>query len=290
MFKYEPSVSFDKKLVFYLNFLLVIIVMYSFLLKISLKYFFYFNIILTLVFSYVFFRKSRELSKILIVSNLFIFFYFLSPQVSEFLFDLLGRSSQFLVLFYNFIIAYIFLVFSGLHKHFLGNLRMFSWRIFFIVMLVGFFFSLLFVFANEPVSILLQDVSGPDMLMSLIAIASIAFLVGLNEQMIFSGLFFNMYKKLSSPFHATIYTSILFVAFHFIRFDFLYDFYSQYSSFLSPIYIAVYYILLFLFMMSALYFYSLDTKKYKGNFFYPFILHVSTDFFLFAFYYFTYLR
>ena len=96
----NKSVFFlEKKAVFLINFILVVLVILSFLFNINLKYFFYFNITITFFLSYFFFKHSRKLAKMLIVTNIFIFFYFLYPNVSSYFSELFGAESYIFIIF-----------------------------------------------------------------------------------------------------------------------------------------------------------------------------------------------
>ena len=56
----------------------------------------------------------------LILTNMFILFYFLFPEVSFFLTSLFGKQSYLLIILYNVFIAYLFLAMSGYKNLFLG--------------------------------------------------------------------------------------------------------------------------------------------------------------------------
>ncbi len=146
MFKIKSIFEFEKKLVFLINFFMVIIVILSFLFHWKLQYFFYFNIILTLLIAYLFFKRSRHLSKELILTNLFIFFYFLYPNVSWFFTELFGNDSYIYILFYTILISYIFLLFSGEHKNFFGNIKNINFPLSLVIILIGIFIGFLFFF------------------------------------------------------------------------------------------------------------------------------------------------
>lgn len=254
--------------------------------QISLSYFFYINIILTLFLAYLFFKKQKEISKLIMITNLYIFFYFLSPGISSFLFDYLGSSSQFLTLFYILVLSFIFLIFSGFQKSFLGAVGKLNFALSFLVVLLGAVFGLGFILLQEPVGALLYDISTTDTLISLFSLASIAFLIALSEQLAFSGIFFNAYKKVISEHKAKLFIAALFVLFHFLKFDILSQHYALVSPYFSPFYLTGYYLLLFFFMYIALQLYTLKSDRYKGSFLYPLLLHFVTDFFLFTYFYF----
>jgi len=279
--------DFEKKLVFLVNFFLILIIICFFLFNLEMKYFFYFNIILTFILSYIFFQRSRKLSKTLILTNLFIFFYFLYPSISQFLYELLGVESYVFIIFYNIFISYIFLVFSGNHKNFFGDIKKTNFKFLFIIIVVGLSLGLFFYFLKEPIPSIFLDVminnSNTDIILFLLFNS---FIVALSEQMIFSGFLFNTYKKLTTKYEAIFHTSIIFVLFHLLRINILINYYFKEFKEMFILYLVSYYFLLFLFMFLALYLYSLKTKKYEGNFTYPLFLHFAADFSLFFFYYF----
>lgn len=280
----DRTINHEKKSVFLINLLLVILVILSFLYEVSLKYFFYFDIILTFILSYFFFKRSRKLAKMLILTNLFIFFYFLYPNVSSFLTALLGVQSYIFIIFYNILIAYSFLYFSGNAKSLLGNFKKFNLAIFSSIFLFGLGFGLLFYLIKEPIPSMFTIFSA-DLVPALGFLVMTSLLVAFSEQMIFSGFLFNVYRELTSKFDAFFQVSIIFVMFHLLRFEILVKHYYVYFNDFYIIFISLYYVLLFLFMFSALYLYSFKGKKFEGNFFYPLILHFGADLGLFIFYF-----
>jgi membrane protease YdiL (CAAX protease family) len=284
MLNLEPSLQFEKRSVFYINFFLIILVILSLLYNISLKYFFYFNIFTTLLISYFYFKKSRELAKYLIVTNMFIFFYFLYPDIAWFFTEIFNSSSYVFIVFYNILIAFIFLSLSGHKEDLLGNFSKFKSKIFASILLLGTAFGLIFTIIKEPIPSLFTDVinSADSSIIGFIIFSS--FLVAFSEQIIFSGFLFNIYSKLTSKKDAIYQASIIFVLFHLLRFEILVKHYFVNFNELFLIYLIAYYVMLFIFMVTALYLYSFKSKKYQGNFFYPVALHFAADFSLFLFY------
>ena len=284
MLNLNPSLNFEKRSVFYINFIFIIMVILSLLYNVSLKYFFYFNILTTLFLSYFYFKKSRQLAKYLIVTNLFIFFYFLYPDIAWFFTEIFNSSSYVFIVFYNILIAFIFLSLSGHKEELLGNFTKFKSKIFASILLLGAAFGLIFTLIKEPIPSLFTDVinSSDSSIIGFIIFSS--FLVAFSEQMIFSGFLFNVYSKLTSKQDAIYQASIIFVLFHLLRFEILVRHYFVNFTDLVLIYLFAYYIMLFLFMVTALYLYSFKSKKYSGNFFYPVALHFAADFSLFLFY------
>lgn len=275
----------EKKSVFLINFILVILVIMSFLFDISLKYFFYFNVIVTFFLSYFFFKHSRKLAKMLIITNLFIFFYFLYPNIANYFSELFGAEGYIFIIFYNILIAYLFLFFSGYHKDFLGNLKKTNIVILAIIILVGLVFGLFFTLIKEPIPTIFTSFNDENGIEVIKFLFISSFLVAFSEQMIFSGFMFNVYKNLTSKHEAFYQTAIIFVMFHLLRFEILVKHYYLNFNNLYIFYIAAYYLFLFAFMLTALYFYSFKTEKYEGNFVYPVILHFMADFGLFLFYF-----
>lgn len=282
-FKFQNILDFEKKSVFLINFFLIVLVILFFLFDWNIKYFFYFDIILTFFLSFFYFRKSRKLAKTLIVTNMFIFFYFLYPKVSYFLQALFGNESYIFIIFYNILIAFIFLYFSGNNKTFIKNIKKFNLKMFGLLILIGLFFGFLFALIKEPVPSLFINFSENGLFGIIGFLLFNSFIVAFSEQMIFSGFLFNVYEDMSSKFDAYFQTSILFVLFHLLRFKVLVSHYYIYFNDWFILYISLYYIFLFFFMLTCLYFYSLKGKKYSGNFLYPVIIHFMADFSLFIF-------
>lgn len=284
MFRIKNTIDFEKKSVFLINFFLTTYIIFTFLFSWSLELFFYVTIFLTLGVSYIFFKRSRKVAKTLIVTNLFIFFYFLSPQVSNFLHELFGVQSYLYVLLYSIILAYIFLVFSGNHKKFLGDWKKFDVRILGVIIVIGIFLGLLFYMIKEPIPSFLFDSYQGSLVSTLGTIALSSFVIALAEQMIFAGFLFNSYRGLTTKSDAYFQTAIIFFLFHILRFELLVQYYFLNFDILFIFYISAYYLALFMFMLLALALYSYHGSILKGNFFYPLALHFVTDFSLFAFY------
>lgn len=273
------TLELEKKSVFFINSSLIILMVIFFLYQIPTVYFFYLNIFLTFVLSYIFFKKSKKLSKYLIITNMFIFFYFLYPNVATYLYELFGEESYSFILLYNILISYIFLLFSGHHKDFLKNIKNFNIKIFGIIILIGYVLGLFFYFVKEPVPI--QILFNPVMPNYFIKTTIFTLVLALSEQIIFSGFLYNMYKQLTTKREAIYQVSTVFVLFHLLRFENLITAYIKNFETTFLLLIAAYYILLFFFMVIALYFYDFKSKKNSGNFIYPLTLHFITDLTLF---------
>jgi membrane protease YdiL (CAAX protease family) len=284
MLKESLTLKIEKKLVFLINLLMILLIITFFQFNWDLQYFFYFNVIFTLIVSFIYFKKSKSLSKELILTNMFIFFYFLYPNVAWFFTALFKNESYIYILFYTIIVSYVFLILSGEHKKFVKNIYSIKSSLIFISLLLGFFFGFLFFLIKEPLPNLFLDIlSEGTFMQTFIFLIAVSFLIALSEQMIFSGFLYNSYKKLSSKKFAFIETSTIFVLFHFLRIEILYNYYKfQFPDFFI-FYLLAYYFLLFFFMIVALYLYSLSGKNYKGSFLYPVILHFGADLGLFLF-------
>lgn len=285
MFDFKRVIDIERRAVFLINFFFVLLVIFSLLYNVSLEYFFYFNLLFTFVVSYFFFKRSKALAKALIVTNLFIFFYFLYPSISWFLSEVFMAQGYVFIIAYNVLIAYLFLTFSGNRDKLLGNFKGFKMSIFFCIILLGIVFGLLFAIIKEPIPTLFTEVAHNGTLSLLSFLLFSSFAVAFSEQMIFSGFLFNTYRSLNgSKFDAYYQTALIFVLFHLLRFEILVKHYFTNFNEWYLIFISAYYILLFVFMITALYLYSFKSKKYEGNFVYPVMLHFMADFGLFLFY------
>jgi hypothetical protein len=256
----------------------------SFIIDLSLSYFFYVNVIGTIILSYIFFKRSKILSKALILTNMFILFYFLYPNIESFLYELMGTRSFFYILFYNIFIATVFIFFSGLHKTFLGDYKKLNVKILSFAIFISFFIGFAFFLIKEPVPPNFVNFSEP-IFIALRGIIFSSFVVALSEQMIFLGFLYNTYTKLSSKKDSIYQVAVIFVMFHMLRFENLIAFYKANFGDLFMIFIILYYLFLFLFIMISIHFYTLKGKKYTGNFIYPLAIHMVADFTLFFMYY-----
>lgn len=289
MFKLASIFDLEKNSLYMMNMLLVLLVMITTFYNISFKFFFYFTVFATFFLSYFYFKKSKDLTKFFILSNLFILFYFLSQGVSYFLFDLFNMRSYMLIFLYNITIVFIFLIFSGLIKNYLEGIKNIKISLLLIVFLFGFIFGFLFFLIKEPVIGSFLDVSSTSLLYSISLLAFNSFMIGFIEQSTFGGFFYNMYKKFFSKSKSMHYTAILFALFHLANIVFLIEHYKSYLginfSFLG---ILAYGFLLYIFMYFAIYLYTLKGKKYTGCIVYSIILHFCADFSLFLLYYFLF--
>lgn len=272
-------IDLEKRSLFYINSALIVLMIFFIFYEIPTRYFFYLLITITFILSYVFFKHSKKLSKYLIITNMFIFFYFLYPIIGEFLYELLGEESYTFILFYNILIAYIFLLFSGHHKNLLKRIKEFKLSIFLIIILIGIIYGIFFYLVKEPVPI--QSLFNPYLPGFFTKAAIFTLILAISEQAIFSGFLFNVYKQLTTTKESYFQVSTIFVLFHLLRFENLIVSYIHNFETTYLLIIIAYYIFLFLFMLTALHLYNFKSKKYSGNFIYPVILHFTTDFTLF---------
>ena len=273
------TIELEKKSVFFINSILIILMIIFFLYDIPTSYFFYLNIILTFILSYLFFKRSKKLSKYIILTNMFIFFYFLYPHISSFLYALLGEESYIFILFYNILIAYLFLLFSGQNKNLLNDIKKFSFKILGLVVIIGLLFGLLFYFVKEPVP--LNSIFNPMGSSYMIKVIFFTLILAISEQIIFSGFLYNTYKDLTHKKEAYFQVAVIFILFHMLRFESIIVNYVHNFNTYYLLLIAAYYILLFLFMLASLHLYNFSSKKYSGNFIYAVMLHFITDLFMF---------
>ncbi|MFW5705037.1 MAG: type II CAAX prenyl endopeptidase Rce1 family protein [Nanoarchaeota archaeon] len=274
----------EKKAVFFVNVVLILYVIISIFFSISLKYFFYINLILTLILSYIYFKTSKKVSKALILTNMFILFFFLSPVFFSFLHDLFGSKSYIIILLYNIFIASIFLFFSGFFHELFTGIKNFKFKLLLLVALIGFGTGFLFWLIKEPVPEVILNVGSGSIIFSTLSVALGSLIVALSEQIIFVGFLYNSYKRLVSKKTAFYQVSTIFVLFHFLRIESLLAFYKLNFGMFHIIFIVLYYLFLFFFMKIALYLYTFKGKKYSGNFVYPVVLHAMADFTLFFLY------
>ena len=165
----------------------------------------------------------------------------------------------------------------------MGDFRKFNFKLFLLIILLSIFFGFLFALIREPIPAMFESIFRKGFWKALFFLAGSSFVVAFSEQIIFTGFLYNTYSKLTSKYDAGIQVSILFVMFHILRFKILVNYYHTVFSGAYLFYLLLYYLFLFVFMITCIYFYSLNSKKYKGNFFYPVTIHFITDFSLFVF-------
>jgi len=252
---YSRILSIEKKGLFYINFLLIVFVIISFTLKIPLKYFFYFDIILTLIISYLYFLKSKKLSKILIITDIYIFFIFLLPFIEGFLFQLFYFSSYYIRVFYNLFVTYLFINFSNTEKR-VFRVDKLSWKKTFYIFIFSIFMGFLFFLVKEPAPPILYEFVKHNTLDNLSSLVLNSFLVALSEELMMIGIFYLSYKQLTNSLNAKFQAALIFVMFHIIRFSNIVKFYFINFRSYYLVYSIVYYFLLFIFMVFALHFFE----------------------------------
>lgn len=272
----------EGELVFLVNFLLILLVMFFINNNWDMSYFFYLLMGVTFIFGFVFFKTSKDITKSLILTNLFIFFYFLYPFFSEFFSVFFNVGGFFFVLFYNIIIAFIFILFLGEQRNFIGDIKRTSFGILFLTLFSGIFFGGVFYLIDEPIPLeLFGFVSDFDLLGFFVFVAFFSLMIAIGEQMIFTGFLYNVYSKLTSKWNAFIQVALLFSLFHALNLDKIIEHFGG-DGVNSMIFIFLYFIFLFIFMLLALMLYTFRWKKYNGNFLYPVLFHFVVDFILFT--------
>ncbi len=273
----DEVLSLEKRLVFIINFFLIVLVILIFVFNIHLKYFFYIDILVTLFVSYLFFLKSKRVSKDLIITNLFIFCIFLFPFVEKYLYILFGSSSYFIRLFYLLSVSYIFIQVTGSYKE-IYRVKGTSFKVISLILIVSLFFGMIFYSLREPYPLEFKEFLKTNSLSSFFAILFNTFSIALTEELMIIGVFYSVYKSLTSRFNAISQASIIFLLFHLIRFYNLAKYYFVTFGKNFLFYLVSYYIALFVFMVVSLNFYSFKREKYKGNILYSIIFHALTDF------------
>ncbi|MCA9487275.1 hypothetical protein H6501_03910 [Candidatus Woesearchaeota archaeon] len=274
----------QKKIVFALNLFLVVYVIISFFFNFSLASFFYINILVTLLVSYIIFKTSKELSRLVIITNLFILFYFFYPQLSSLFFLFFNNKNEFFILFYVSLLGFVFLLFSGYHKELFKNFTKVSPSVVGITALLGLCFGVLFYVIKEPIPSIFSSTMTTNIPQFTLFLAVSAFFVALSEQLVFTGFLFSVYRKLTQELDAYLQTAVMFVLFHLLRFKLLVVHYYKIFATSYLYYISAYYLLLFIFLLVAIYLRTFTSKKYNGLFTYTILFHFFTDFSLLLLY------
>ncbi len=280
--------SIKNQNIFLINFFLMILLILVFFFNFPIKYFFYIDITITFIISYFFFKKSKELSKSLIVTNLFIFFLFLFPYLEDFFKYFFGaETSVYIRIFYNLFIVYLFVELSGnLNKLLIFN--KISLRNIFKISLFGLFLGIIFFVLREPLpkNLYVGHITLSSILNFLFNTLSISIL----EEFMIIGIFYLTYRKVVKKYDAIYQSGLIFILFHLIRFKNLtiYYFYNFQNIFL--IFLILYYFALFIFIIISINLFEPTFKIFKKfiknkerNIIYPVILHMLTDFFLVLF-------
>lgn len=262
--------------VFIINFLFVIAMILFFYFNYSTKYLFYILIGTTFVLSYLMFYKHKIFSKGIILTNLFVYFYFLYPYIGRLTSELFTSLSTYILILYTLFLAYILLEFSGRKEDVLNSV--FNTKITYILLtiLIGFVFGIIFYLVGEPIpsSVFTQDSSLP---MLIFQIFIISFLIGISEQLLFTGFLYNTYVSMTRPADAQIQTSLLFVAFHMLRIEVIIASFFTVFMQLAYLYLFLYFLALFIFMNISIILYR-GLKNIKGSFVYSVVFHTIVDF------------
>lgn len=261
--------------VFIVNFFFVISMIISFYFNYSSKYTFYTLIFTTLLLSYVMFKKHRKFSKGIILTNLFVYFYFLYPYVGNFTYELFSEASNYILILYTLFLAYLFLEFLGKRLEVLSSIFNTKFQYLALSLLFAFLFGILFYFVGEPVPFSLFTQSS-SLSILIVQILLFSFLVGISEQLLFTGFLYNTYSSMTRPIDAQIQTSLLFVAFHMLRIEVITESFLVQFIELAYVYIFLYFLALFVFMNVSILLFR-GFKKIKGSFTYSVIFHTIVD-------------
>lgn len=266
--------------IFGINFFFVIMMILTFYFQWNLELFFYSLIFTTLVLSYLMFSKFRVFSKGIILSNLFVYFYFLYPYIGVFSTQYFPQISTYILILYTLFLSYILLEFLGKKEEILKTIPNISVTPIVFVFLGSFLVGAIFFFVGEPIPKEIFSIEqGATNL--ILYILFLAFLIGISEQLLFTGFLFQTYKTMTSEMEAQIQTSILFVAFHMLRIQaVIASFVLVYGS-NAYFYMTLYFLALFLFMNISILLYrgfTFKGKQIKGSFTYSVIFHTLVDF------------
>ncbi|MCH8519367.1 MAG: hypothetical protein LAT82_01290 [Nanoarchaeota archaeon] len=110
----------------------------------------------------------------------------------------------------------------------------------------------------------------------------LALLIGISEQLLFTGFVYNTYKTMTTELDAQIQTSILFVAFHMIRIQVLIESFVTFYFELAYVYLILYFLALFIFMNISIMLFR-GYKNVKGSLLYSILFHTFVDFSLILF-------
>lgn len=262
--------------VFTINFFFVIAMILFFYFQYNIEYIFYSLITTTFILSYIMFKKHKVFSKGIILTNLFVYFYFLYPHVGRLSYELFSDASTYILIFYTLFLAYIFLEFSGKKNLVIDSILNYKLSYLLLTVLIGFMFGIIFYFVGEPIpsSMFLEESTLPSIVLNIFIIS---FLIGISEQLLFTGFLYNTYASMTHPIDAQIQTSLLFVAFHMLRIEVIIASFFTVFMKLAYIYLFLYFVALFVFMNISILFYR-GIKNYKGSFIYSVLFHTIVDF------------
>ncbi|MFP4402022.1 MAG: hypothetical protein ACLFPL_02225 [Candidatus Nanoarchaeia archaeon] len=264
--------------VFFLNFLFVVAMILIFYFQLELKYFFYGVIITTFIFSYLTFSKYRKFSKGIILSNLFIYFYFLYPYIAEFFSQINPQLTNYILILYTLFLALILLEFLGKKNEVLQTIYNVNFKRLLQICLFAIPFGILFYLVGEPIPREIFSIDS-SLINTILHALFVAFLIGVSEQFLFTGFVHNMYSTMTSKVDAQIQTSILFVLFHMLRIKVIMgSFVLMYNQF-AYLMILCYFLALFIFMNISIYLFR-GSKHFKGSIVYSVLFHTLVDFIL----------
>lgn len=262
--------------VFLINFLFVIAMILHFYFEYSTQYLFYILTGVTFVLSYIMFYKHKKFSKGIILTNLFVYFYFLYPHIGRFSSELFPNLSTYILILYTLFLAYILLEFSREKEIVLKSIFNTKMNYILLSILIGFVFGIIFYLVGEPIPS--EIFAGESTLPSLILnIFIISFLIGVSEQLLFTGFLYTTYASMTRPIDAQIQTSLLFVAFHMLRIEVIIASFFTIFLELAYLYLFLYFLALFVFMNISIILYR-GIKNMKGSFAYSVIFHTIVDF------------
>ena len=261
---------------FLLNFIFVIAMIVIFYFELKLDYFFYILIIITGLVSYYFFDKNKTFSKGVVLTNLFVFFYFLYPFIAQFLSQTIPQISTYALILYTLFLAYLFLEFLGKKEKVLNTIKNSKVSIILLLIPLSLVSGFIFYSVGEPIPREAID-THTSITSIIISVFVLALLIGISEQLLFSGFVYNTYKTMTSNLDAQIQTSILFIAFHMIRIQVLIESFVLYYFELAYMFLTIYFLCLFIFMNICIKLFE-GSNKFKGSLLYPIIFHTLTDF------------
>ena len=273
-----------QKSVFSMNLLFVVLAIIIFHFKLTLQYFFYALIISTFILSFLSFNIKKECSKGIILTNLFVFFYFLYPYIAQFLYGFLEQYTIYVLIAYTLTLGSILLELSGKREVVFLSFKLCKFKYILVLIPVAIIFGILFNFLGEPIpQEILINSSSISLLLVQILILSLC--IGVSEQLLFTGFLYNTYSSLSKPIFAQLQTAILFVFFHMLEIGVLVLTFSTLFGSLHLLYLVLYVICLFIFMNIAIMLFrgfSINVfgkvREIKGSLTYSILFHIIVDF------------
>ena len=260
---------FKREIVFYSNIFFVLFFIFSVYFELSLKWFFYIVTLLCLVFGYVLFRESKTLSQKFILSNMFLMSLLLTSLIFS-SFEIFGTKTSFFILLCNLGITCVFISLSKSFRF--VNFGIPSFGKVGFVGLLGVVFGVVFFLIQEPVYALKVLYNYNYDFLGLVFFIIVATLL---EQLIFIGFFFDNYCLLYSRRNSFVFSSLLFVLFHFLYLKIVLQNFMAFFLNFSFLFFGAYCVLLFLFMYVSILLYSSFCQK--KSFFYSVFFHFVTN-------------